>query len=180
MNPRELAKYVKKLKKKKKEKEKLRKLQLSGFKTKLPTTYDGSSDFDRYEQFVYEVQIWVEDTGFKDYEAVKHMKGFLEGKAAVFYMSHVAPEVTKYTLTLVFQELFDYSEHGFRDFYRELRKIQRRLTDINDKALAVRMWEGAHSYLRVEWARNGYSAEHNTPKELEESAIRYENAEIIR
>ncbi|KDN48928.1 hypothetical protein RSAG8_02281, partial [Rhizoctonia solani AG-8 WAC10335] len=194
--------YIKKLKKKKKEKkqkQKLRKLQLSGFKTMLPTTYDGSSDFDVYEQFVYEVETWVEDTGFEDYEAVRHIKGFLKDKAAIFYMSHVAPEVSKYTLTLVFQELFDYCfppdikaqiryefnnmvqmDSSFRDFYRELRKIQRRLTDINDKSVAIRMWEGAHSYLRIEWARNGYSAEHHTPEELEESAIRFENAEKTR
>ncbi|EUC54685.1 retrotransposon gag protein, partial [Rhizoctonia solani AG-3 Rhs1AP] len=171
MTPRELDKYIKKLKKHKKErkeKEKLRKLQLSGFKTKLPTTYNGSSDFDTYKQFVYEIETWVEDTGFEDHKAVRHIKGFLKDKAATFYMTHVAPEVSKYTLTLVFQELFDYcfppdiqarirrkfnnlsqTDRGFRDFYRELRKIQRRLTDINDKSLTVRMWEGAQSYLRV-------------------------------
>ncbi|KDN43022.1 hypothetical protein RSAG8_06345, partial [Rhizoctonia solani AG-8 WAC10335] len=142
MNPRELDKYIKKLKKKRKErkeKDKLRRLQLSGFKTKLPTTYNGSSDFDTYEQFVYKVEIWVEDTGFKDPKAVRHIKGFLKDKAANFYMSHVATEASKYMLTAVFQELFDYcfppniqvcihrkfnnmtqTDRGFRDFYREL------------------------------------------------------------
>ncbi|KAG8727193.1 hypothetical protein FRC11_013721, partial [Ceratobasidium sp. 423] len=202
MNSRELAKYIKKLKKKKKEekeKEKLRKLQLSGFKMKLPTTYDGSNNFDMFEQFVYEVETWREDTGFEDHEAVRHIKSFLKDKAANFYMLHVAPDATQYTLTLVFQGLFDYcfppdsqaqirrefnnltqSDRSIRDFYRELCKIQRRLADINDTAVAVRMWEGAHSYIRVEWARNGYSAEHNSPEELEESGIRFENAETIR
>ncbi|CUA78236.1 Transposon Ty3-I Gag-Pol polyprotein [Rhizoctonia solani] len=202
MNPHELAKYIKKLKKKnkeKKEKEKIKKLQLSGFKTKLPMTYSGTSDFDTFEQFMYEIELWVEDTGFEDHEAVRHIKGFLKDKAATFYMSHIAPESSKYTLTVLFQELFDYcflpdiqarirhkfsnmnqTNRGFKDFYRELKKIQRRLTDINDKAVAVRMWEGAQSYLRIEWARNSYSAEHNTLEELEELAIRYENAEKIR
>jgi hypothetical protein len=202
MNPHDLNKYIKKLRKKKKdrkEKEKLRKLQLSGFKIKLPSTYNGSADFDVFKQFIYEVEIWVEDTGFNDREAVRHVKGFLKDKAATFYMLHVAPESAKYTLTLLQQELFDYcfptdaqarirrkfnnlhqTDRGFRDFYRELRKIQRRLTDINDTALAVRMWDGAQGYLRVEWARNGYSAEHHSPEELEESAIRFESAEKIR
>ncbi|KAG8689706.1 hypothetical protein FRC11_001091 [Ceratobasidium sp. 423] len=202
MNPHDLAKYIKKLKKRnkgRKEKDKLRKLQLSGFKTKLPTTYNGSNDFDTFEQFVYEVETWQEDTGFEDYEAMRHVKSFLKDKAANYYMLHVAPDVTRYTLTLVFQGLFDYcfppdsqarirrkfnnmtqSDRGFRDFYHELCKIQRRLADINDKAVAVRMWEGAHSYIRVEWARNGYSAEHHSPKELEESAIRFETAKKIR
>ncbi|QRW23678.1 Pol polyprotein/retrotransposon [Rhizoctonia solani] len=202
MSPHKLAKYIKKLKKKnkeRKEKEKLRKLQLSGFKTKLPTAYNGSNDFDTFEQFVYEVETWQEDTGFEDYEAVRHVKSFLKDKAASYYMLHVAPDVTQYTLTLVFQGLFDYcfppdsqarirrkfnnmtqSDRGFRDFYRELCKIQRRLADINDKSIAVRMWEGAHSYIRIEWAKNGYSAEHNLPEELEESAIRFETAKKIR
>ncbi|QRW24059.1 Transposon Ty3-I Gag-Pol polyprotein [Rhizoctonia solani] len=202
MSPHKLAKYIKKLKKKnkeRKEKEKLRKLQLSGFKTKLPTAYNGSNDFNTFEQFVYEVETWQEDTGFEDYKAVRHVKSFLKDKAASYYMLHVAPNVTQYTLTLVFQGLFDYcfppdsqarirrkfnnmtqSDRGFRDFYRKLCKIQRRLADINNKSIAVRMWEGAHSYIRIEWAKNGYSAEHNLPEELEESAIRFETAEKIR
>ncbi|CAE6456913.1 unnamed protein product [Rhizoctonia solani] len=89
MNPRELARYIKKLKKnnkERKEKEKLQKLQLSGFKTKLPTTYNGSSNFDTFEQFVYEVETWQEDTGFEDYEAIRHVKSFLKDKAANYYM----------------------------------------------------------------------------------------------
>ncbi|GAB1527676.1 hypothetical protein RhiTH_010864 [Rhizoctonia solani] len=201
MSLHKLAKYIKKLKKKnkeRKEKEELRKLQLSRFKTKLPTAYNRSNDFNTFKQFVYKVETWQEDTGFEDYKAVRHVKSFLKDKAASYYMLHVAPNVTQYTLTLVFQGLFDYcfppdsqariqhkfnnmtqSDQGFRDFYRKFCKIQRRLADINNKSIAVQMWEGAHSYIHIEWAKNGYLAEHNLPEELEELAIRFETAKKI-
>ncbi|QRW24365.1 Transposon Ty3-I Gag-Pol polyprotein [Rhizoctonia solani] len=109
MSLHKLAKYIKKLKKKnkeRKEKEKLRKLQLSRFKTKLPTTYNGLNNFDTFKQFVYKVETWQEDTGFEDYKAVRHIKSFLKDKAANYYMLHVAPDVTQYMLTLVFQGLW--------------------------------------------------------------------------
>ncbi|EUC65737.1 hypothetical protein RSOL_452840, partial [Rhizoctonia solani AG-3 Rhs1AP] len=138
MTPEELKRLQKKLKKKlkdKKHKERLRKLQLSGFKTKLPATYTGTQDYDIFEQFVYEVETWVEDTGFKEKDAIRHVKGFLKDKAATFYMDHVAPEITTYTMKKLFQELFEYcfppdvkarlrrrfmslnqSDRGFKDF----------------------------------------------------------------
>ncbi|KAG8685684.1 hypothetical protein FRC11_010221 [Ceratobasidium sp. 423] len=138
MMPKELKRFQKKLKKKlsdKKHKEWLRKLQLSGFKTKLPSTYIGNPDYDVFEQFVYEVETWVEDTGFEEKDTVRHVKGFLKDKAASFYMDHVAPEITKYMMKKLFQELFEYcfppdvkarlrqrfmslhqSDRGFKDF----------------------------------------------------------------
>ncbi|EUC58433.1 aspartyl protease [Rhizoctonia solani AG-3 Rhs1AP] len=202
MTPEELKRLQKKLKKKlkdKKHKERLRKLQLSGFKTKLPATYTGTQDYDIFEQFVYEVETWVEDTGFKEKDAIRHVKGFLKDKAATFYMDHVAPEITTYTMKKLFQELFEYcfppdvkarlrrrfmslnqSDRGFKDFTRQLKKFQRRLVDINDELIAQRMWEGAQHYIRIEWARAGYSPEENTIEEMEELAIRFENAEKLR
>ncbi|KAG8746957.1 hypothetical protein FRC11_012529 [Ceratobasidium sp. 423] len=138
MMPEELKRFQKKLKKKlsdKKHKERLQKLQLSRFKTKLLSTYTGNPNYDIFKQFVYEVETWVEDTGFKERDVVRHVKGFLKDKAASFYMDHIAPEITKYTMKKLFQELFEYcfppdikarlcwhfmslhqSDHGFKDF----------------------------------------------------------------
>ncbi|KAF8597421.1 hypothetical protein BDV93DRAFT_406550, partial [Ceratobasidium sp. AG-I] len=102
-----------------------------------------------------------------DREAVQHIKGFLKGRAAVFYMNHVAPEISKYTLTKLFQDVFEYcfpldvkahlrkkfqgmvqTDRGFKDCVWEMKKLQRQLTDISDKQVALRMWDGAHRYLR--------------------------------
>ncbi|KAG8751000.1 hypothetical protein FRC11_009815, partial [Ceratobasidium sp. 423] len=111
MTPEELKWFQKKLKKRlsdKKHKERLQKLQLSGFKTKLLSTYTRNPDYDIFEQFMYEVETWVEDTGFEERDTVRHVKGFLKDKAASFYMDHIAPEITKYTMKKLFQELFEY------------------------------------------------------------------------
>ncbi|KAG8689120.1 hypothetical protein FRC11_004054 [Ceratobasidium sp. 423] len=202
MTPKELKQFQKKLKKKlsnKKHKERLRKLQLSRFKTKLPSTYVGNPDYDVFEQFMYKVETWVEDTGFEEKDVVRHVKGFLKDKAASFYMDHVAPEITKYMMKKLFQELFKYCfppdikarlrwhfmslhqlDHGFKDFTRQLKKYQQRLVDITDELVIQRMWEGAHHYIRIEWVRAGYLPEENTMDEMEESAIRFENAEKLR
>ncbi|QRV79860.1 Transposon Tf2-1 polyprotein [Ceratobasidium sp. AG-Ba] len=184
---------------KRKKQRKLEKLKLSGYKTKLPTPYNGKSNYDIYEQFVYEVDTWVQDTGFSDREAIQHIKGFLKDKAATFYMNHVAPNPRKYTMTELWSELFEYcfppdvkarqrkkfyqthqSERGFRDFVRELRKYQKRVSDISEEQVAQRVWDGALPYPRVEWAKAGMNAEDNTVEELEETGVRFEVAECIR
>ncbi|QRW12654.1 Transposon Tf2-1 polyprotein [Ceratobasidium sp. AG-Ba] len=184
---------------KRKKQRKLEKLKLSGYKTKLPTPYNGESNYDIYEQFVYEVDTWVQDTGFSDREAIRHIKGFLKDKAATFYMNHVAPNPRKYTMTELWSELFEYcfppdvkarqrkkfyqthqSERGFRDFVCELRKYQKRVSDISEEQVAQRVWDGALPYLRVEWAKAGMNAEDNTVEELEETGVQFEVAERIR
>ncbi|KAF8598001.1 hypothetical protein BDV93DRAFT_451882, partial [Ceratobasidium sp. AG-I] len=181
------------------QREKIEKLKLSGFKTKLPSSYDSTADYDTFEQFIYEVHTWVDDTGFNEAEAVRHVKSFLKGKAGMFYMNIVAPNPETYDMHLLSQELFEYcfppdikaqlrrkfnalkqSDRGFKDFVRELRRYQRRLLDITEKQVAQRVWDGAHGYLRIEWARAGYNAENNTVEQLEESGMRFEVADKIR
>lgn len=170
--------------------EKMEKLKLSGFKTKLPSAYDGTPNYDTFEQFIYEVSTWIEDTGFNEAEAVRHVKSFLKEKAGTFYMNMVAPNPEGYDMQLLSQELFEYcfppdikarlrkkftqlhqTDRGFKDFVRELRRYQRRLPDITEKQVAQRVWDGAHGYLRIEWARTGYNAENNTVEQLEESGM---------
>ncbi|KAG8720806.1 hypothetical protein FRC09_008934 [Ceratobasidium sp. 395] len=174
----------------KRQREKIEKLKLSGYKTKLPTAYDGAADFDVYEQWLFKMHTWIRDTGFDEEEAVVHTKAFLKGKAGTFYMNNVAPRPEIYDFQRLTVELFAYcfppdinarlrrkfmslkqTDRGFKDF---------RLSNITDIQVAQRMWEGSHSYLRIEWAKAGYSAEENTVDELEESGIRFEMAEKIR
>ncbi|KAG9122421.1 hypothetical protein FRC07_001206 [Ceratobasidium sp. 392] len=88
--------------------DKLEKLKLSGYQTKLPTVYDGVVDYEVYELFMWEVRNWVEDTGFMQEEVMKHVKGFLKGRASQFYMTHIASFTDCYTLDLFFSELDKY------------------------------------------------------------------------
>ncbi|KAG8789111.1 hypothetical protein FRC12_013850 [Ceratobasidium sp. 428] len=183
----------------KRQRKKIEKLKLSGYKTKLPTIYDRSADFDVHEQWIFGVNTWIRDTGFDETETMNHMILFLSDKAGTYYLDNVAPRPWEYNFNRVTVELFEHcfppdinarlrqmftgmkqTDRGLKDFIRLLQKYQRRLSDLTDRQVAQRIWEGAHSYLGIEWAKAGYSAKTNTVQELEESGIRFEMAEKIR
>ncbi|QRW04576.1 Transposon Tf2-1 polyprotein [Ceratobasidium sp. AG-Ba] len=167
---------------KRKKQRKLEKLKLSGYKTKLPTPYNGESNYDIYKQFVHEVDTWVQDTGFSDREAIRHIKGFLKDKAATFYMNHVAPNPRKYTMTKLWSELFEYCfpPNDLETSFVNYGNTRTRVSDILEEQVAQRVWDGALPYLQVEWAKAGMNAEDNTVEELEETGVRFEVAERIR
>ncbi|KAF8597120.1 hypothetical protein BDV93DRAFT_407347, partial [Ceratobasidium sp. AG-I] len=93
--------------------------------------YDGAADYNVFEQFIYKVHTWVNDTGFNEV--------FLKGKARMLYMNIVAPNLETYDMHLLSQELVEYcfqpdikaqlrckfnalkqSDRGFMDFIRKL------------------------------------------------------------
>ncbi|KAG8788079.1 hypothetical protein FRC12_014954 [Ceratobasidium sp. 428] len=92
----------------KKQCEKTEKLKLSGYKTKLPTAYEGAADFDAYTQWLFKMHTWICNIGFDEEEAVTHTKAFLKGKAGMFYMNNVAPRLDQYNFQCLKLELFAY------------------------------------------------------------------------
>ncbi|KAG8789395.1 hypothetical protein FRC12_013589 [Ceratobasidium sp. 428] len=163
----------------KRQREKIERLKLSRYKTKLPTVYDGAADFNAYEQWLFEMHTWIRDPGFDEEEAVLHTKAFLEGKkVTVELFAYCFPPDINARLRKKFAGLKQ-ADKGLRDFIRALQKYQKRLSDITDIQVAQRMWEGAYSYLRIEWAKASYSAKERTVDELEESGMRFEMAERV-
>ncbi|QRV81672.1 Transposon Ty3-I Gag-Pol polyprotein [Ceratobasidium sp. AG-Ba] len=183
----------------KRKKEKMEKLKLSGYRTKLPSQYDGSNDFEVYEQWKFEMDLWVENTGLDDDEAVRHAINFLKGKAGAYYMQSVATRPGEYTMDRLHKELFAWcfppdilsrtrrqfdtvrqGERGFIEFVRELQKYQRRVDDITDKQVAHRVCVGANAYLRIEWAKAGITPEQHSLAIIEQTGVRFETAEKIK
>jgi len=170
-------------------------------KLKLPEpfVYDGSPDYDRFEQWCYEVDNWMDLSGVDQYYALKYLATYLSGRAATFYMTHVATSVSQYTVEKLYRDLFEYcfpvnfkrklrdrffqltqGTRNVRDFLRELQRLGSRLADVTDKDIAQRFWKGVHSYIRIELAKKGKDSENTSLKKLAKRATRYENAENLR
>jgi len=170
-------------------------------KLKLPEpfVYDGSPDYDQFEQWCYEVDNWMDLSGVDEYYALKYLATYLSGKAATFYMTHVATSVSQYTVERLYRDLFEYcfpinfkrklrdrffrltqGTRNVRDFLRELQRLGSRLADVTDKDIAQRFWKGVHGYIRIELAKKGKDSENTSLKKLAKRAIRYENAENLR
>ncbi|KAG8725309.1 hypothetical protein FRC09_002671 [Ceratobasidium sp. 395] len=136
---------------------------------------------------------------FDEEETINHVILFMTDKAGTYYMDNVAPKPWEYDFNKLTIKLFEHcfppdinvrlrrrftglkqTDQGLKDFIRALQKYQRRLSGLTDKQVARRIWEGAHSYLKIEWAKAGYSANKNTVEELEELGIQFKMAEKIR
>jgi len=55
-----------------------------------PFIYDGNADYDHFEKWCYEVDKWILLTGIPERYALQYISTFLSGKAATYFMTHVA------------------------------------------------------------------------------------------
>jgi hypothetical protein len=164
-------------------------------KIEPPITYDGTPDFDMFEQWVYSINHWFSVTDFPELMRVPHLQNFLSGKANQWFMSFVAPDPTAFTVESLGKDLFNYcfppqfrrlarqkfsnltqGDQTLRKFIRELRTLASRLPDITDFQIALRLWDGAEQYLRSAWLRDGFDSEFSSLSQLEESGYRFEQA----
>ncbi|EUC59384.1 Pol polyprotein/retrotransposon, putative, partial [Rhizoctonia solani AG-3 Rhs1AP] len=195
-NAKNRDKYREKLRKlqKKTRKERRSKIQLIE-----PKLYLGQSDYDQFELWNYEVDLWLKDSGYKGRKAVRYLGSFLGGKAAQWYMDHVAPDPQVYTPEMVKMGLFGYcfppdmksklrdeykhtrqGSKRFVDYLRELKRYQRRIPDITDKQLCIKLWDTVHTYIKVKWVEAGMNAEESELSALSEAAERFEAAEEVK
>ncbi|KAG8725987.1 hypothetical protein FRC11_001065, partial [Ceratobasidium sp. 423] len=164
----------------KKAERKYKKLK-SGWKAKQPTVYNGVANFDVFEQWVFEVDLWMHDTGFKKLEAVRHVGGFLTGKAASWYMNEVATNLREYKwMWKLYQGLFEHcfpfnykqtlrerfhkavqGNRSIKDFMRELRLYDKHLGDLAER-------------------ESGLNPEDSTLSKMVKTALQYERAEQMR
>ncbi|TBU54578.1 hypothetical protein BD310DRAFT_980233 [Dichomitus squalens] len=110
----------------KKQKQEVRDLQalLKRIKLREPSRWTGHPDLDEFDQWCYELDTWAEVNDVPDGFVVKTMMNYLGGKAAKFFMNHVAPERNKWSKQDVYDGLFDYCFP--EDFKRVLRaKLER-------------------------------------------------------
>ncbi|QRV95892.1 Pol polyprotein/retrotransposon [Ceratobasidium sp. AG-Ba] len=137
--------------------------------------------------------------GFSDRKAVEYLPAFLEGSAGRWFMDTVAMNPSNFTLKDVTMGLFAQffppdlkaqqrrrftnarqGEMKFNEYIRELRRLQRRIPDITDRQICVKLWDTVQPYLKVKWIEAGVDAEVDTLEHMCETAERFEAAENIR
>ncbi|KAG8783833.1 hypothetical protein FRC12_019325 [Ceratobasidium sp. 428] len=82
----------------------------SGFKAEKPKSWDGNPDFDEFELLAFNYNNWCADTKQTDEEAVRHFGSVLtpSKKASKWYLTNVATNWHNYTMSGVYQDIFEY------------------------------------------------------------------------
>ncbi|KAG8689816.1 hypothetical protein FRC11_000408 [Ceratobasidium sp. 423] len=163
----------------KKLKRQIKRQSRSSWKAKQPTAYNGVANFDVFKQWVFEVDFWMHDTGFKKLKAIRHVGGFLTRKAASWYMNKVMTNLREYKrMWKLYQELFEHcfpfnykqtlrerfhkamqGNRSIKDFMHELRLYDKRLGDLAEREVHQRLWDGVQLYIRLKWTKNGMNPE---------------------
>ncbi|KEP44986.1 zinc knuckle protein [Rhizoctonia solani 123E] len=189
----EMARKIKKLEKK------LVTQARSGYKAQTPKPYKGEADIDKYDVFIFNYKLFVDDTKLSNGKAVLTMSRFLEDKAATYFMLNVAPRPERHTMQSVFVGLYEYcfppdfkdkmrrkynrkcqGDSSVQDYFAELARLRMRLREIDDRHHVLRAWDGAARYIKVAWALKGISAETSDIDTLREAALDIERARIIK
>ncbi|QRW13085.1 Pol polyprotein/retrotransposon [Ceratobasidium sp. AG-Ba] len=177
-------------------KRKLRKAHRATMKIIEPSLYHGEPDYDLFEKWDYETDQWLVESGLSEQKAVRKFGVHCKGKASTWYMDEVATDPKKWTVDQIKMGIFNHcfppdmkrrlrrefknARQGglkFMDYMRLLRRYQRRIPDINDQDICIKLWDTVHGYIQVGWLRNGLDAETNSLEELCEAAERHEAAE---
>ncbi|KAG9074015.1 hypothetical protein FRC06_010993, partial [Ceratobasidium sp. 370] len=185
-------------KKQKKLEKKLAVQARSGYKAQAPKSYNGEADFDKFELFVFNYDNWCLDTQLSVRKRVRNVSRFLDGKASVWYMSNVAPNINTYDMKGIYQGIFDYcfppdfrenlrrkymrkqqGDQSVQDYFAELELMRRRLK-ITEGQHVHRAYDGAAWYIKGEWAIKGILPEDTTIEELRTTALDIERAHKIR
>ncbi|KAG8788841.1 hypothetical protein FRC12_014155 [Ceratobasidium sp. 428] len=183
----------------KKLKRKARQRRRANIEVKEPTPYQGQVNYDEFELWSYQVDQWLSEIGFKGRKAVRYLGTFLEGKALQWYMCYVAPNPEEYTVDSLKASLFSYffpanfkselrnefglaqqGEHRFIDYLRLLQRFQRRLPDITDLQICIKLWDTTHTYIRIGWIETGMDPESTDLETLSTAAQRFEAAKTVK
>ena len=93
---------------------------LKRVKVDSPSTYNGKADLDAFDRWAFEVRTWRRLNKLTEELAVTLLNKYVTKKASVFYMKYVAEKERRWTLTTIFEGLFDYCFP--KDFKTNLRR----------------------------------------------------------
>ncbi|KIJ55915.1 hypothetical protein M422DRAFT_239077 [Sphaerobolus stellatus SS14] len=168
-------------------KEKARKERklLAGLKVRSPPTYSGEVNLEKFDQWTFAYDNWVEMHALNTKWSVWLLVNFLSGKAATFYMRHVALNKHQWTRKQVYDGLFNYCfPHDFKielrqkltnyyqgrmlfiDFAREVENLAGKFPDVSKWQRIQIIWRGAQQYLRLKWLEHGLNPEKVKWREL--------------
>ncbi|KAJ7608242.1 hypothetical protein FB45DRAFT_697256, partial [Roridomyces roridus] len=141
--------------------------------------YDGTPDFDKFEQWTYEVDTWIEFNSIPTSWAVRLISAFVSGPASEYFVDFVAMDHGSFKMKQIHAGLFEYcfpieirrdmrrallsasqqADEKVRNFIRRITRLSRRLGDVSDRQMVQIVWDGALPYLRLKWADAGFDFE---------------------
>ncbi|KAG8687330.1 hypothetical protein FRC09_013563, partial [Ceratobasidium sp. 395] len=182
-------------------KERNKKQAKSGYKAQAPKTFsgEGTPNIDKFEHFVFDYDNWIIEVRLDEESSIRNISRFLDGKASTWYMLNVAPAIEDWTLSQVYQGIYEYcfpadfkeimrkkylkksqGESSVQDYFAELAQLRRRLNEVTDAQHVQRAWDGVANYIRAEWAIKGMLPQNTTIEEMRETALDIERAHKIR
>ncbi|KIJ40600.1 hypothetical protein M422DRAFT_256572 [Sphaerobolus stellatus SS14] len=164
-------------------------------KIPAPEKYDGKPQMDTFEEWMFNMNNFFELSGVPAKQRIHHLPAYLKGKAANFYITHVAPDMNNWTMAKFAKELFVYcfpsnfnellhscfdkanqGRRPFTDFGRYMDKLASRLPKVHMSEVPHKIFEGANGYIRTEWRAKGMNYKQTSRRILEETALNYEMA----
>ncbi|KIJ52325.1 hypothetical protein M422DRAFT_243118 [Sphaerobolus stellatus SS14] len=164
-------------------------------KIPAPEKYDGKPQMDAFEEWMFNMNNFFELSGVPAKQRIRHLPAYLKGKAANFYITHVAPDPNNWTMAKFAKELFVYcfpsnfnellrsrfdkanqGRRPFTDFGRYMDKLASRLPKVHTSEVPRKIFEGANGYIHTEWRAKGMNYERTSRCILEETALNYEMA----
>ncbi|KAJ7881881.1 hypothetical protein B0H13DRAFT_1574535, partial [Mycena leptocephala] len=141
--------------------------------------YDGTANFDKFEQWTYEVDTWIDFNSIPSSWAVRLIAAFVSGPASEYFMDFVATEHGSFKMKQIYSGLFEYcfpvetrrnmrrdlltarqgDDEKVRNFIRRVTRLSKRLGDVSGRQIVQIVWDGAQSYLRIKWADAGFDFE---------------------
>ena len=81
---------------------------LKRVKVDAPKVYNGKADLDAFDCWALEVTTWKKLNRLSDEFVIMLLNKYVTDKSGIFYMKYIAKKVKLWTLTDVFEGLFDY------------------------------------------------------------------------
>ena len=163
-----------------------------------PEKYDGQADMDVLEKFILDLEFYFERGGAEKHEMVRLTLPFLKGNAQAFYLSSIQP----YDRTISFDDairklaqhvfpsdymprlrdrwanLYQKDKETLDEYLPRFERIEKRLSEVTERAKAIRFWTSCRLEFRKQWALSGYSQDYSSFEELLAEARRTERAEM--
>ncbi|KAJ7305389.1 hypothetical protein DFH08DRAFT_667980, partial [Mycena albidolilacea] len=134
--------------------------------------YDGTPDFDKFEQWTYEVDTWINFNGLPTHWAICLIAAFVSGLASEYFVDFVTTDHGSFKMRQIYSGLFEYcfpleicrnmccdllaarqgNDEKIRNFIRRVTRPSKRLGDVSSRQIVQIVWDGALSYFHLKWA----------------------------
>jgi len=158
-------------------------------KMKHPESYDGKPDLELFDGWMNSIITYADVMKIREKTMIKLMSSYVTGNAQLFYSRNVSGKFDRWTYETLFSAMFDYcfpqeimrklrkrwnsasqGKQRVREYIRELELLAARFSEINERTVALKFWEGLNWELREKMCSDRADPELDTLEELIEKA----------